>query len=177
VFIGRERELKTLNDHYKSNNFTFFCIYGRRRVGKTELIKEFIKNKKAIFFTGAEDIKESNLAVFSAAVRKTIFNIKSKAVYADFRDAFYDIYEYAKMEKLILVIDEYPYLAKSYPGISSLLQIEIDHRLKETNIFIILCGSSMSFMEAQVMWHKSPLYGRRTGQIKTLPFDFETSSK
>jgi len=78
---------------------------------------------------------------------------------------------------LVLVIDEYPYLAKSYPGISSLLQVEIDHRLSNSNMFLILCGSSMSFMENQVMGHKSPLYGRRTGQIKVLPFDYETSAK
>jgi len=177
MFIGRERELKTLNDHYGSNNFEFFCIYGRRRVGKTELIKEFIKGKKAIFFTGFEDTKDVNLASFSNSVRETLYNSKSKAVYADFKDALTDIYEYAKSEKLILVIDEYPFLAKNYQGISSLLQVEIDHRLKDTNIFIILCGSSMSFMEKQVMGHKSPLYGRRTGQIKTLPFDYETSTK
>jgi len=177
MFIGRERELKTLNEHYGSGNFEFFCIYGRRRVGKTELIKEFIKDKKAIFFTGVEDTKAVNLADFSDSVRETLHNTKSKAVYADFKEAFADIFEYAKKEKLVLVIDEYPYLAKSYPGISSLLQVEIDHRLKNTGAFIILCGSSMSFMEKQVMGHKSPLYGRRTGQIKALPFDYETAMK
>ena len=177
MFIGRERELGTLERHYGSGNFELFCIYGRRRVGKTELIKEFIKGKKSIFFTGVEDTKNVNLADFSSAVMETLHNTKSKAVYADFREAFADIYEYAKNEKFVLVIDEFPYLAKSYPGISSLLQIEIDHRLKDTGIFIILCGSSMSFMENQVMGHKSPLYGRRTGQIKVLSFDYETSKK
>lgn len=177
MFIGRENELKTLNDHYGSENFEFFCIYGRRRVGKTELIRAFIKDKAAIFFTGAEDTAAVNLANFSYAVRETLDGAKSKAVYHDFREAFADIYEFAQKRELILVIDEYPYLAKSYPGISSLLQIEIDHRLKDTNIFIILCGSSMSFMENQVMGHQSPLYGRRTGQIKLLAFDFATSKK
>ena len=52
MFVGRTRELKTLNEHYSDGTFEFFCIYGRRRVGKTELIKEFIKDKKAVFFTG-----------------------------------------------------------------------------------------------------------------------------
>ena len=177
MFIGRESELKTLNDHYNSDKFEFFCIYGRRRVGKTELIKEFIKGKKAIFFTGVEDTKDVNLADLSYAVQETLHNTKGKAIYADFKEAFAGIFEHAQREKLVLVIDEYPYLAKSYPGILSLLQVEIDHRLKDTNTFIILCGSSMSFMEKQVMGHKSPLYGRRTGQIKTLPFDYETSKK
>jgi AAA+ ATPase superfamily predicted ATPase len=177
MFIGRKSELNTLNNHYNNNNFEFFCIYGRRRVGKTELIKEFVKDKKTIFFTGAEDTKDVNLTLFSQTVRETLYGVKSKSVYLDFKDARNDIYEYAKNERLVLVIDEYPYLANSYSGISSLLQIEIDHRLKDTNIFIILCGSSMSFMEKQVMGHKSPLYGRRTGQIKLLPFDYETSAE
>jgi AAA+ ATPase superfamily predicted ATPase len=177
MFIGRERELKTLGDHYQRGEFGFFCIYGRRRVGKTELIREFIKDKKAIFFTGVEDTKETNLAAFSHAVHETLHNASGKVVYTDFQEAFADIYGAAKNEKITLVIDEYPYLAKSYPGISSLLQVEIDYRLKDTSIFIILCGSSMSFMEKQVMGHQSPLYGRRTGQIKVLPFDYETSTQ
>jgi len=177
MFIGRESELNSLSEHYASGNFEFFCIYGRRRVGKTELIKEFIKGKKAIFFTAVEDTKDVNLVDFSQSVRKTLYDIKSKAVYADFGEAFDDIYEYAQKEKLVLVIDEYPYLAASYPGISSLIQVEIDHKLKDTDIFIILCGSSMSFMENQVMGHRSPLYGRRTGQIKVLPFDFDTGKR
>jgi len=177
MFIGRERELKTLNEHYNRGKFDFFCIYGRRRVGKTELIKEFIKDKKAIFFTGVEDTKAVNLASFSSVVRETLYGFSGNAVYTDFKEAFADIHKYAKEQRIVLVMDEYPYLAKSYSGISSLLQIEIDHRLKDTNIFIILCGSSMSFMEKQVMGHKSPLYGRRTGQIKTLPFDYETSKQ
>jgi len=177
MFIGRESELKTLNGHFAGNSFEFFCIYGRRRVGKTELIKEFIKDKTAIFFTGVDDTKDVNLAGFSHAVREALHNAKGKAVYSDFKDAFADIFEYAQKERIMLIIDEYPYLAKSYPGISSLIQVEIDRRLKDTNIFIILCGSSMSFMEKQVMGHQSPLYGRRTGQIKTLPFDYETSKK
>jgi len=175
MFIGRRQELKTLNDHYYNSAFSFFCLYGRRRVGKTELIKEFIKDKKAIFFTGVEDTKEVNIANFSSLVHECLYTAKSKAVYGDFKDAFVDIYEHSKNEKIVLVIDEYPYLAKSYPGISSLLQVEIDHRLKDANIFIILCGSSMSFMENQVMGHNSPLYGRRTGQIKVQPFDYATS--
>jgi len=177
MFIGRQRELKTLNDHYSSGSFEFFCIYGRRRVGKTQLIKEFARDKKTIFFTCVEDTKNVNLAGFSFSVHETLHKAKGRLVYADFKQAFVDIYESAKKDRLVLAIDEFPYLAKNYPGISSLLQVEIDHRLKDTDIFIILCGSSMSFMENQVMGHKSPLYGRRTGQIKTLPFDYETSGE
>ena len=175
MFIGREKELKSLETHYESGGFEFFCIYGRRRVGKTELIKEFIKGKKAVFYTGIDGTKAENLEALSHAIHEALFGIKGKAVYTNFADALSEVHECAKKERIVFIIDEYPYLAGSYPGISSLLQIEIDHRLKNTGVFIILCGSSMSFMEKQVMGHKSPLYGRRTGQIKVGPFDYETS--
>ena len=75
-------------------------------------------------------------------------------------------------ERYIIAIDEFPYLAASYPVISSLLQKHIDHCWKNSNLFLILCGSSMSFMEEQVLGYKSPLYGRRTAQFKIHPFTF-----
>ncbi|MDR1765873.1 MAG: ATP-binding protein [Lachnospiraceae bacterium] len=174
MFIGRERELRTLDTQYRLGRFAFFCIYGRRRVGKTELVKEFVKDKKTIFFTGIDDTKESNLARFSSAFFQAQ-GIETDASFGSFEELFQQIFALAGQEHLVLVIDEYPYLAKSFSGISSLLQVEIDHRLSNTDIFIILCGSSMSFMEQQVMGYESPLYGRRTGQIKLLPFDFDES--
>ncbi|MDR1565289.1 MAG: ATP-binding protein [Oscillospiraceae bacterium] len=175
IFVGRKRELASLNERYAGDNFEFMCIYGRRRVGKTELIKEFIKDKKAIFFTGLEDTSEANLMEFSEAVLETTRGIRASL--ESYNLLFDEVYNAAKNERLVLVIDEYPYLAKRYEGISSLLQREIDHRLKDTKLFLILCGSSMSFMENQVMGHKSPLYGRRSGQLKLLPFDYYDSAE
>jgi AAA+ ATPase superfamily predicted ATPase len=174
MFFGRIEELASLHERYNSDQFEFVCIYGRRRVGKTELITEFVKDKKAVFFTGLQDTHEANLTSFSIAIFEGL-NIGSGAMFSSFEDAFKFLYEYAQKEKIMLVIDEYPYLAKKYQGISSLLQRDIDHKFSKTNLFLILCGSSMSFMEKQVMGHKSPLYGRRTGQIKLLPFDYRTS--
>ena len=175
MFIGRKKELERLNERYNSGKFECVAIYGRRRVGKTELIKEFIKDKKAIFFTALEYEYEANLAAFSTAVFETLYDGKVEVSFKSLDDILKHIYLAAQKEHLILVIDEYPYLAQSRKAISSVLQRDIDHKFKDTNIFIILCGSSMSFMENQVMGYKSPLYGRRTGQFKLLPFDYITS--
>ena len=173
MFIGRKKELSALNDFYDSNRFEMVTIYGRRRVGKTELIKEFIKDKKAIYFLATEGNYKENLTGLTGSIHSTM----AYAGYKDFRLALEAIYEIALSGKIVFVIDEYPYFAKSYKPVSSLLQHAIDQKFQYMDIMIILCGSSMSFMEHEVDGYKSPLYGRRTGQIKVLPLDFDTSKK
>jgi len=168
MFFGRSNEINKLNDMYSSDNFELAIIYGRRRVGKTTLIREFIKGKKSIFFAASESTAEVNLASLS----RSIGGKNDSPIYQDYESAFSALFEMANDERLIFVIDEYPYLAESHKAISSLLQIAIDHNRDTSKIMIILCGSSMSFMENQVLGYKSPLYGRRTAQFKILPFDF-----
>jgi len=173
MFIGRKKELSALSDFYESGRFEMVTIYGRRRVGKTELIKEFIKDKKAIYFLATEGNYKENLSGLTGAIHNTM----AQASYKDFRLALEAIHEIALGGKVIFVIDEYPYFAKSYKPVSSLLQHAIDQKFQYMDIMIILCGSSMSFMEHEVDGYKSPLYGRRTGQLKVLPLDFDTSKK
>ena len=175
MFVGREDELKELNNRYNSDKFECIIIWGRRRVGKTELISKFCKNKKAIFFTGIEANDEINFQNFSNSVSKTLLN--TEVLFENWEKAFSFIGERAKKERILLVMDEYPYVAEANRTVSSLLQKFIDHEVKDSKLFIILCGSSMGFMENQVLGYKSPLYGRRTGQIKVEPFDFFDSSK
>ena len=177
MFIGREHELKKLNERYNNSQFEFLPVYGRRRVGKTALIREFIKDKRAVFFTAAESGKSQNLRGLSTAIYEAASGSAADLSYSGFDAAFDAIYELAKKEKLILAIDEYPYLAQSCKPVSSILQKYIDQKYKGTDMFIILCGSSMSFMENQVLGYQSPLYGRRTGQFKIEPFGFKDSSK
>ena len=172
MFVGRERELEQLNGLYGSGKFECAVIYGRRRVGKTTLINEFIKDKRAIYFTGLETTAQENLANLSRSILHTHTGVEAAAFFQDYQAALDNIFELAEKERLILVIDEYPYLAGSYKGISSLLQMQIDTRFKKSKLMLILCGSSMSFMENQVLGYKSPLYGRRTAQFKIEPFDF-----
>ena len=174
MFIGRKTELQQLNTLYKQDKFQCVIIYGRRRVGKTTLINEFIKDKDAVYFTGIESTAKDNLEIFSRSIAAlNNANTDNAPVYKDFRSALIDIDALAQNRKIILVIDEYPYLARSYRPISSLLQELIDTKFKNNaNLFIILCGSSMSFMEKQVLGYQSPLYGRRTAQFHIRPFTF-----
>ena len=174
MFIGRKTELQQLNTLYKQDKFQCVIIYGRRRVGKTTLINEFIKDKDAVYFTGIESTAKDNLENFSRSIAAlNNANIDNAPVYKDFRSALTEIDAIAKSKKIVLVIDEYPYLARSYRPVSSLLQELIDTKFKNNaNLFIILCGSSMSFMEKQVLGYQSPLYGRRTAQFHIRPFTF-----
>jgi len=168
AFYGRNAEMERLGEMYCSGKFEFAVIYGRRRVGKTTLIREFVKDKKCVFFAANESSAADNLLSFS----RCIGGKNTAPIFSDYESALLAIFELAESERLVLVIDEYPYLAQSYRGISSLLQVMIDHRKDRSKLMLILCGSSMSFMENQILGYKSPLYGRRTAQFKMRPFTF-----
>ena len=172
MFVGRLRELKKLQSLYNSNQFGFAVFYGRRRVGKTTLINEFIKDKKAVYYMAVEGTRKENLSGLSKALLMTGESARG-AEFLDYTNLFNYIDTLCQsQERLIIVIDEYPYLAASYPAISSMLQSHIDQCWKNSKLFLILCGSSLSFMEEQVLGYKSPLYGRRTAQFKIHPFTF-----
>ena len=174
MFTGRDKELSRLEEMFQSGKFEFAVIYGRRRVGKTTLIQEFIKNKKAIYFVAMESGEINNLQSISQSIYSLTFPDSKKApIFSSFSEVFENITALAKKERIVLVIDEYPYLAGVSKGISSVLQSFIDQKFKNSNLFLILCGSSMSFMENQVLGYQSPLYGRRTAQFKIKPFDFQ----
>lgn len=174
MFTGRKKELKKLESMYQEDTFQFAVIYGRRRIGKTTLISEFLKDKKAISYIAIEGTMKENLAGLSLAVMRGLSDGNSfpEAVYPDFESLLSGIDQRCREQRLVLAIDEYPYLAASYPAISSMLQKHIDTCWKDSHLFLILCGSSMSFMENQVLGYKSPLYGRRTAQFKIKPFTF-----
>ncbi len=176
MFIGRERELETLNSKYSSGKFEFAVIYGRRRVGKTALINEFIKDKDVIFFTGVETNATQNLENFSRCIMDYSTGMPTKSIFPSFQVALEYVFELAKTKRIVLVIDEYPYVARSSKSLASTLQLLIDKNKDTSNLFLILCGSSMSYMEDQVLAYKAPLYGRRTAQLKIEPFDFFDSS-
>ena len=181
MFLGRDQELNELNRLYKSKRLEVVIMYGRRRVGKTELINHFCKDKKTIFFTAIENSADYNLNAFIEAVHKSRLRISAetfaRTIPRDYIQLLDLISEVATKEKVILVIDEYPYLAKAEKSFSSILQKYIDYNFKNTNMLIILCGSSMSFMENQVLSAKNPLYGRRTAQFKIEPFNYSDAVK
>ncbi|MCL2187093.1 MAG: ATP-binding protein [Treponema sp.] len=181
MFIGRDQELRELNRLYESERLEVAIMYGRRRVGKTELINYFCKGKKVIFFTAIENSADYNLNTFIEAVHRSRLahtdELLARMIPRDYLQLLDLITVMAKHEKTILVIDEYPYLAKAEKSFSSILQKYIDYNFRNTNMLIILCGSSMSFMENQVLSAKSPLYGRRTAQFKIEPFNYSDAVK
>ena len=173
MFIGRERELNTLNNLYQSNKFEFAVIYGRRRVGKTALINQFIGDKRAIYFMGVESNAKQNLENLSKSIMEFASGLETESSFLSFQAALEYVFKLAEKERIILAIDEYPYVARSSKSLASTLQLLIDKYKDKSKLMLILCGSSMSYMEDHVLAYKAPLYGRRTAQIKLLPFDFE----
>ena len=177
MFIGRDKELGTLDKLYKSDKFEFVVIYGRRRVGKTALINQFIDDKKSIYFMGVESNEKQNLENFSKSIIEFSSGIHTETSFASFQAALEYVFKLAENERMILTIDEYPYVARSSKSLASTLQLLIDKYKDTSKLMLILCGSSMSYMEDHVLAYKAPLYGRRTAQMKIQPFDFEESCR
>lgn len=172
MFIGREKELGELNKLYNSDKFEFAVIYGRRRVGKTALINEFSKDKDTIFFIGVETNAKQNLENLSKSIMEYNTGKIVDSTFSSFQSALEYVFELAKSKRIVLVIDEYPYVARASKSLASTLQLLIDKHKDSSKLFLILCGSSMSYMEDKVLAYKAPLYGRRTAQFKIQPFDF-----
>lgn len=172
MFVGRERELASLNRLYLSDKFEFAVIYGRRRVGKTALINRFISDKKAIYFMGVESNAKQNLENLSKNIIEFETGIQAETAFASFQAALEYVFKLAEKGRLILAIDEYPYVARSSKSLASTLQLLIDKYKDRSKLMLILCGSSMSYIEDHVLAYKAPLYGRRTSQMKIMPFDF-----
>jgi len=177
MFVGRKMEMEALGKSYMKDAFQFPVIYGRRRVGKSTLINEFCRGKKTIYFVAVQSTAKENLAILSARILAALAPEAPKNSFPTFREAIEYVFDRARTERIIFAIDEYPYLAESDISVSSVLQATIDKYQQDSKLFLILCGSSMSFMENQVMGYKSPLYGRRTAQYKLLPFDYIESAE
>ena len=176
MFVGRKSELQLLNSLNSSGKFEFLVLYGRRRVGKTSLLKEFSKDNNLIFFSAQEKNDSLNLQDFSRTVQ-IFLEGHSFSSFESWQKAF-EYIDYKSSEKhTTIIIDEFPFIAAENPSVKSILQHTIDHLWKNKNIFLILCGSSVSFMENDVMGYKSPLYGRSTSQLELLPFDYLDSAE
>jgi len=168
MFVGRKQELKFLNDEYLKVGFSFIPIYGRRRIGKTELIKRFIKNKSnVIFFNAIQGSKKENIQLFKQS-SKYVINL------SDIKDAWIPLFKnISTLDNTIIIIDEFPYLVNSDSSIPSKFQYIIDNYLSDKNIMLILTGSLQSIMWNSVLSYNAPLYGRRTGQIHLKSLHFE----
>ena len=166
-FIDREKELEFLNKEYESQRSSLVILYGRRRIGKTSLIKEFSKSKDVIYFLATEEAEKQNLNIFKNLVADNLKNDLVREANIDNWEAIFELItkELGKNKKII-VLDEFQYLSKSNTAFPSVFQRIWDEVLKNKNIMVILCGSLINMMETQTLNYNSPLYGRRTGQIK-----------
>ena len=171
-FIGRKAELEKLNTEYERNG-GFVVIYGRRRVGKTTLIKEFLRKKTAFYFLATEELESQSMKRLAGVVARTTKNsYLQNAAFTDWLDLFQVIADYKTEEKKVLVIDEFPYLVKTNPAFPSILQNAWDEILKDSNVMLILSGSLIGMMQKHTLSYDSPLYGRRTAQMRLAPLPF-----
>jgi len=173
MFVNRVSELALLEKHYRSNQAELFVLYGRRRVGKTELLARFCEGKPHIFFVADQVSEQALRASFSAAINDALFGPgQVNAVYNTWEDLFNTLARQAQSERLIVVIDEFPYLVGSHPSLGSILQRLWDKTLKNSQIMLILNGSYIGMMEETVLGYQAPLYGRRTAQYLLEPLEF-----
>lgn len=178
MFVGRKKELDTLNYEYNKAEASFVVIYGRRRVGKTTLIKEFIKAKKSVYFLANEEIEIENQKTLKEELTVYLNQTYIRDMtFKNWDGIFKLIPEGSNEEKLILVIDEFQYLCITNKAFPSIFQRMWDEELKKKNIMVIVCGSYMNMMEGLTLSYTSPLYGRRTAQIKLSPLSFNEASE
>lgn len=177
MFIGRKDELEFLNTRYKKNNGQLVVIYGRRRIGKTELLREFCKDKPHVFYSCKECTDDEQLSSFSARMLNSTPISKYTNSFDNWERAFKFVMELPQQGKKLLVIDEFPYMVGANSSIPSVLQNLWDEVLSRENLMIILCGSAMSFIEKELLAEKNPLYGRATGILKMNEMDFADAQK
>ncbi|MBN2488947.1 MAG: ATP-binding protein [Methanosarcinaceae archaeon] len=162
LFINRKEELEFLEERHNKHSFEFIVIYGRRRIGKTELIKNFVQDKTHMYFLCNKAGTNANVSKFKKQVAR--FFSEPEIATDNLGEIFSYIAPKAK-EKIVIVFDEFPYLVEKDDAIPSLFQEVIDEVLRDKNIMLIICGSSISMME-ELLGYKNPLYGRKTGHMK-----------
>ena len=174
-FIDRESEMETLQNEYNRNGSSLVIMYGRRRVGKTTLISEFIKDKPALFFLASEESEAQNRNAFKdKAADFFVSELLKNADINNWEVIFKTIADTSFDSKPVIVIDEFQYIGKSNPAFPSIFQRIWEETLKDKPVMVILCGSLISMMKSQTLSYNSPLYGRRTAQIrlKQIPFRY-----
>lgn len=162
LFIDREEEIDFLEERYRQHGFDFIVIYGRRRIGKTELIKNFVKDKPHIYMMCNKAGTSANISGLKREIAKFVH--EPEIATGNLEEIFSYLSEKTE-NKLVVVLDEFSYLVEKDDAVPSLFQGVIDEVLKTKNLMLIICGSSISMMES-LLGYKNPLYGRKTGHMK-----------
>ncbi|MDE7132159.1 MAG: ATP-binding protein [Lachnospiraceae bacterium] len=173
-FIDRYDEIDFLEKEYKRDGSALVILYGRRRVGKTALTNKFIEDKQAVYFLATEENETQNRAAFKTIVAEQTGNELLMSANVDSWDMIFKVWMDTAVsgEKKLMIIDEFQYLGKTNHAFPSVFQKIWDTILKDRNVMVVLCGSLISMMESQTLAYSSPLYGRRTGQIKLKQIPF-----
>lgn len=177
MFVNRESELEFLEQLYGSDHAELYVLYGRRRVGKTELLRAFCKDKSHVFFIATLSSDREQLSTFSQQVYG--FNhpeIPQGFTFPSWESAFRTLADLTMQPRPIIILDEFTYLISGNNAIPSILQKVWDERLKDTRLLLILCGSYIGMMENEVLNYRAPLYGRRTASTLLRPLDLLSSS-
>lgn len=172
MFIGRKKELNELNFRFNNSKKEFGVIYGRRRIGKSTLINEFLKDKPNIFFQAKKDSIYGNLRSFSYEIDK-LLDLPKSFVFSSMEEAFDSLIEYAKEKRFVIAIDEYPYIVNQDASFPSVLQEAID-RAPE-NLFFLISGSDVGMLKNELENHNSPLYKRRTFEMNVTKLKYSES--
>lgn len=176
-FIGRKEELRKLNELYETEGFHMAVIYGRRRIGKSTLLTKFIQDKKAVYYVATKVGSRRNTELLSKEVMAVLAPAMMNVSFHELEDVLSFVSAQISDEKIVFVIDEIPYWAEKDESVLSVFQKYADGDWAKKNMLFILCGSSLSFMEDKVLSEKSPLFGRRTIQIRLEPFDYLESAE
>lgn len=179
LFYGRQKELQLLDSLYNSKKFEMLILHGRRRVGKSYLLSHFAAQhmENVVYFTGDKSSEKTNVQNFCQELNTVL----KAGDYLNSFETWNNVYTFLKdreiNERLVLIIDEFTYLYNSNPAYDSGLQNAIDKILKKKNIFLILCGSEVSVIEEIIDDSTKPLYGRKTAEIKLLPFTYKEAAE
>ena len=172
-FIDRIDEMTALEHEYQRDSASMVIVYGRRRVGKTELIRHFIQNKPSLYFLATEESESMNRMSFQEQTADFLDSdlLRSSSV-VRWEVLFQQLVAATDGQRMVIVIDEFQYIGRSNPAFLSVFQRVWDNILSKANVMVILCGSLVSMMMSQTLHYDSPLYGRRTAQIKLRPITF-----
>lgn len=175
-FLNRNEELKFLEKEWERDRGSFIPIYGRRRIGKTRLIQEFLKNKEHVYHLASQESKGEQVNSFKGSLAQSLEDeFLEQTEMRDWKDIFsYMKKNLNKEKKFVIAIDEVTYIIKRNGSFPSYLQDLWDNFLKDTNTMLLLCGSLVGLMNESILAHSSPLYGRRSGQVHLKPLESHT---
>jgi AAA+ ATPase superfamily predicted ATPase len=179
-FVGRRDELAALEKHYKARRSSLIPVYGRRRIGKTELLLQFITGKPSVYFSAAQKLRSSQISdLMRAAAMSLASPALAESTPTTWEAALRLVVGAAPRDrKLILILDEFQWLCESSPDLPSVLQRLWDLEWQRSNdVMLVLCGSFIGFMEREVLGARSPLHGRRSADLRIEPFSFREAAE